>query len=89
MSTYFTGTSALARRNRHRFGARSPLRRFAAALAGVFGTLAAQYRIQREVDELGSLSDATLKDIGISRSEIVSLVRARELQSFGARHARR
>lgn len=89
MSTHFTGTSALERRDRHGFGSRSPLRLFAAALAGVFGAVAAQYRMRREVDQLRSLSDATLKDIGISRSDIVPLVRANRMHNFGARHARR
>lgn len=89
MTTQSTGTSALARRDRSPFGVPAPLRGAAAAVFGLFGAVITYYRMRRETDELLSLSDATLKDIGISRSEIVSSVRANRMRSPGARHARR
>ena len=44
------------------------------ALAGFFGALVTQYRVSRDIRELKALSDATLRDIGVSRCEIAALV---------------
>ena len=59
--------------------------RFAARIAQAVVT---QYRINRDTAQLRALSDDTLKDIGIHRSEISSLVRQMETRTFERRHAR-
>ncbi len=52
----------------------SSVSRAVSALIGVFRMIVTHYRIQRDIDQLKALSAETLRDIGVSRSEISSLV---------------
>lgn len=52
-----------------------PLRRLAAAFAWVLGAVARWRRRERAIEELMSLDDKTLADIGLHRTEIRSAVK--------------
>ena len=82
MSTRSSATHALSRGHVPGFGIAGFIGRIAKAVA-------TQYRINRDVNQLRALSDQTLKDIGIHRSEISSLVRQMESRQFERRHAHR
>lgn len=65
----------------------SPVGRAASALIRVFEAIATDYRIKRDIDQLKALSDETLRDIGVKRSEIPSLVYDTTHGRSGRRHA--
>ncbi len=68
-------------------GPLSPVRRAVSALIHAFEAIAIDYRIKRDIAELKALSDETLRDIGIKRSEIQSLVHEQAHGRPGRRHA--
>ena len=68
-------------------GPLSPVRRAFSALIRAFEAIATDYRAKRDVDQLKALSDETLRDIGIERSEIQSLVHDITYGRSGRRHA--
>ncbi|WP_439574604.1 DUF1127 domain-containing protein [Phreatobacter sp.] len=51
------------------------LTRIAALAGGLFASFADWQRVRRNTLELGSLSDESLKDIGIERSQIERIAR--------------
>ena len=69
-------------------GARSPVGRAVSALIGVFRMVATHTRISWDIERLKALSDETLRDIGLHRSEIMSLVHEKGHGNVDRRHAR-
>ena len=67
----------------------SPAGRIIATLSRLCDAVAAHYQAKREIGELQSLSDQTLRDIGIYRSEIASRVYCGISNAAERRHARR
>ena len=86
MSAEFTATTHVSQANRGTAGEATHLARAARAVTRTFGEFVTSYRAWRDIRELRSLSDATLRDIGVHRSEIVSLVRQRAFEGVDARH---
>lgn len=74
MTADFTATSPASRTAQTTSGVTTALTQATQAVTAFFGSLVTQYRVWRDIRELRSLSDATLKDIGVHRSEIMSLV---------------
>ena len=86
MSAEFTATSSLSQVNRSTAGETTPLARAARAVTRVVADLVTSYRVSRDIRELRGLSDAALRDIGVSRSDIVSLVHQRAYEGVDGRH---
>ena len=85
MSTDFTATSPVNRTAHTTSGVTTALTQAVQAVTGALGAFAAQYRVWRDIRELRSLSDATLKDIGVHRSEIMSLVHQQAFEGVDGR----
>ena len=85
MSVDYTAISPAHRPHRGSTGAATSLERAARAVVQFFSGLAADYRMGRSIRELQALSDESLHDIGIHRSEIVSLVREIEFNGMDRR----
>jgi len=66
----------------------SPLGRIFATFSRLCQGIATYRRVRADIFELQSQSDATLRDIGISRSEIVSLVHREHYGLVDKRYAR-
>lgn len=58
----------------------------ASAVARFFTQTVAHYRAARDIRQLQALSDQTLRDIGVHRSEITSLVHMRTFKGLDRRH---
>ena len=88
MSTQHTAISAQARQAAGFAAVDTAAGWIFSALAKLRRTVATRYRMRRDIRELQSLSDASLRDIGIHRSEIISLVRHEHYGLVDHRYAR-
>ena len=85
MTADFTATTPVNRTTYATGVATTALTQAARAVTAFFGNLVTQYRVWRDIRELRSLSDATLKDIGVHRSEIMSLVHQQTYEGVDGR----
>lgn len=88
MSTQHTAISGQHRQASGFSDPRSPAAWIFSAFTGLWQSIAAHRQAKRDIRELRSLSDETLRDIGISRSEIVGLVTHEQYGMVDHRHAR-
>jgi len=87
MTTHDTAISAHHRQASGFADASSLAGRVLSALSKLRDGIAARRQERRDIRELRSLSDETLRDIGVSRSEIVGLVTHEQYGLVDHRHA--
>ena len=86
MSVNYSASSGLGRTESGSNAVTKVLMAVASAVTQFFGEAFAQYRAARDIRQLRALSDETLRDIGIHRSEIASIVNLRTFQGVDRRH---
>jgi uncharacterized protein YjiS (DUF1127 family) len=87
MSPQNTAVSAAYDQTSGFAGPRSPAGWVFAALSSLGRSISTYYRVNRDISQLRQLSDATLRDIGFSRAEIVSRVMREHYGRAGRGHA--
>lgn len=86
MSANDTAISPPGRVHRSAKSIAAPFERAVGAVARFVDAFVTSYRASRDIRDLQALSDEILRDIGIHRSEIVSLVYERTYNGVDRRH---
>jgi uncharacterized protein YjiS (DUF1127 family) len=86
MSIDYSASSSLRRAESESHVAARTFNAVASAVARFFAEAAAHYRAARDIRQLQALSDQTLRDIGVHRSEITSMVHMRTFRGVDRRH---
>ena len=88
MSTQDTAVTAPHGHSREFAAAKSLAGLVFSPLTGPIRAIVKHYRVSRDIDELKALSDGMLRDIGIHRSEIMSVVHGKTSGREERRHDR-
>jgi len=86
MSVNYSASSSLTRAESESHVAARVFNAAASAVTQFFAQTVAHYRAARDIRQLQALSDQTLRDIGVHRSEITSMVHMRTFRGVDRRH---